>query len=94
MNGNPIVVGHTRLIVSVIGVLSAGALALGAWLIVRGYQTGELLIQTGGSGVTGLLGFLGGKAMGMAMQPPPDITVTGNPPRVEVAQPTEKKETP
>lgn len=64
MNGNQ-VIGHTRLIVSTIGILSAGALALGAWLIFKGYQTGELLIQTGGSGVTGLLGFLGGKATQM-----------------------------
>ena len=90
-NGSQVATGHTRLIVSVVGILSGGSLCLGTWLIFKGYQTGELLIATGGQGVAGLLGFLGGKAM---MQQQPDITVSGTPPKLEVTQPQPAEKTP
>lgn len=58
-NGTTVQPNHTKFIVAIIGILSLVALGAGTWLIYKGYQTGELLIQTGGMGVSGLLGMLG-----------------------------------
>lgn len=76
---------NTKFIVSCVAFLSACCIGAGTWLIFKGYQTGELLIQTAASGVGGLLGVLGiGK---MAAQQPQDITVTGNPPTAKISPP-------
>lgn len=57
-------VSHTRFIVGCITALSAIAMGLGFWLLKLGYQSGELLVTNGGvGGISGLVGFLGGKAV-------------------------------
>ena len=57
-------VSHTRFIVGCITILSAIAMGLGFWLLKLGYQSGELLVTNGGvGGISGLVGFLGGKAV-------------------------------
>lgn len=52
---------HTRFIVGCITLLSILAIALGSYLLLKGYQSGELLAQMASSGLSGLIGFLGGK---------------------------------
>lgn len=53
---------HTALIVKWVGFLSSLAMVLGAVLLYKGYQSGELLVTSGGvAGISGLVGFLGGK---------------------------------
>lgn len=60
MNG----VSHTRFIIGSITFLSFVAMVLGFWLLLKGYQSGELLVTNGGvGGISGLIGFLGGKSM-------------------------------
>lgn len=76
--------GHTKFIVFCVSILSGGCIAAGSWLIYKGYQTGELLIQTAASGVGGLLGVLG---IGKMSNQQPDINVTTTPPAVSVTQP-------
>jgi hypothetical protein len=52
---------HTRFIVICITLLSGMAIGAGTYLLVSGYQSGELLAQMASSGLAGLVGFLGGK---------------------------------
>lgn len=52
---------HTRFIVGSITLLSAAAIGCGTYLLLKGYQSGELLAQMASSGLSGLIGFLGGK---------------------------------
>lgn len=52
---------HTKFIVGAITLLSVLAIASGAWLLLKGFQSGELLAQMASSGLSGLIGFLGGK---------------------------------
>ena len=53
---------HTNFIVGCITLLSIVAMALGFHLLLRGFQSGELLVTNGGvAGLSGLVGFLGGK---------------------------------
>ena len=59
---------HTRYIVGRIFWLSTMAMLLGAFLLTVGYQSGELLVQIGSSGLSGLVGFLGGKMANTAGQ--------------------------
>jgi len=54
---------HTPLIVICITVITIVFGVLGAWLIVKGYQSGEMLTTIAGSGLGGLCGFLGGKQL-------------------------------
>lgn len=76
---------HTRFIVACIAVLSAIAMGLGFYLLLRGYQSGELLITNGGvGGISGLIGYLGGKPTDS--KPPANITVEP-PSTVTVNQP-------
>jgi len=50
------------LVVITIMLLSALAMILGFLLLVKGFQSGELLVQSGGvAGISGLLGYLGGR---------------------------------
>lgn len=57
-------VSHTRFIVGCITVLSTIPIVLGYMLLDHGYQAGELLVTNGGvGGISGLVGFLGGKAV-------------------------------
>jgi hypothetical protein len=63
MNGDNPPKNHTRFIVGgivVLGILSAGS---GTFLMFKGFQSGELMVQITGQAVAGLLGFLGGKSM-------------------------------
>lgn len=83
-------VSHTRFIVGCITALSAIAMGLGFWLLKLGYQSGELLVTNGGvGGISGLVGFLGGKAV---MDKPGvtvgnDATFNNPPPAAPVAPP-------
>lgn len=52
---------HTRTIVLCITALSMAATGLGSYLLLKGFQSGELLAQMGSNGLSGLVGFLGGK---------------------------------
>jgi hypothetical protein len=58
MSGN----NHTIFIVGCITFLSGVAMGLGFYLLLKGFQSGELLVTNGGvAGLSGLIGFLGGK---------------------------------
>lgn len=67
-------------------VTTLGTLCLvaGTVLIFKGYNA-DLLIGGTVSAISGLLGML---ATARRNNPPPDITVSGQPPKVEVSQPT------
>lgn len=52
---------HTRFIVLCITGLAMMATGAGAYLLLKGFQQGELLAQMGSNGLSGLVGFLGGK---------------------------------
>lgn len=52
---------HTRFIVLCITILAMVATGGGTYLILKGFQQGELLAQMGSNGLSGLVGFLGGK---------------------------------
>ena len=57
--------GHTRFIVGCVTLLGMACVLCGTFLIYKGFQSGELLLSGGAVGaISGLLGFLGGKAMG------------------------------
>lgn len=57
------ITGHTRFIVACITLLALIATGCGSYLLLKGFQSGELLAQMGSNGLAGLVGFLGGKAM-------------------------------
>lgn len=62
---------HTRYIIGCITLLSTVAMVLGFWLLLKGYQSGELLITNGGvGGLSGLVGYLGGRPPTDKPQPP------------------------
>lgn len=68
---------HTRFIIACITFLSAIAMGLGFWLLLKGYQSGELLVTNGGvGGISGLIGFLGGKSMDKPTVTNPDTVQT------------------
>lgn len=59
MDTNP---SHTRFIVGCITAITIVCIGCGFWLLLKGFQSGEILITSGGcSGLSGLIGFLGGK---------------------------------
>lgn len=78
---------HVRWIVTCMTILGGICALSGASLIWKGYH-GDLLIGGVLAAISALGGFLGaGK-----VNTPPDVTVTGNPPEVKVAQPQPKEE--
>lgn len=52
---------HTKFIVLCITGLAMAATLVGSYLLLKGFQSGELLAQMGSNGLSGLVGFLGGK---------------------------------
>lgn len=75
---------HTRFIVGCITGISSLALLCGMISIFKGYagQGGEIFVTTGASGLSGLVGFLGGQKLGQMqaqnaqLPPPPPGTTT------------------
>lgn len=73
--------GHTRFIVLCITVMAMAATSFGGYLILKGFQQGELLCQMGSNGLSGLVGFLGGKVMSQPTTPSGALaTEVTNPP--------------
>lgn len=66
---------HTRFIVGCITLLSMAAVGTGAYLLLKGFQSGELLAQMASSGLSGLVGFLGGKMSSSPTTPSGAIAV-------------------
>lgn len=67
---------HTRFIIGCITLLSSEAIVAGYHLLSLGYQSGELLVTSGGvAGISGLVGFLGGR---MSTDRPAAPNITGN----------------
>ncbi len=63
----------------------------GGFLTLKGYNA-ELLVGGGVGSITGLLGMLSTRA---PFQPPAqDVTVSSNPPTVELTQPKQEEPTP
>ncbi len=51
------------------------ATTAGAYLLLKGFQQGELLAQMGSNGLSGLVGFLGGKMANSDKPHVPDPSV-------------------
>lgn len=81
---NPQTKSHTGLIVICVTWLGSLAALGGAWLLWKGFTGGSELVLALNSAISGLIGFLGGRAM---TTPTPDISVTSTPPKVELSQP-------
>lgn len=95
MNGTNPVKNHTPLVVICVTFLATIASTTGAFLLWKGFAGGGELVVTLNTAISGLIGFLGGRATASPPLTPPDITISGQPPKVEVTQPqTEKKENP
>jgi hypothetical protein len=77
------------LVVICITFVTIGALALGAWLTSKGYQGGELLLGTGGTGLGGLIGLLS-STRSQSPDPVPTTVVSSpaNPVQTNVTNPT------
>jgi hypothetical protein len=73
---------HVRWIVTCITVLGLACAAGGTTLIYKGYA-GDLLIGGALAAISGLAGFLGA---GRPPTPQPDITLSAQPPKLEVNQ--------
>lgn len=87
---NPQTKSHTSLIVICVTWLGSLAGIGGAWLLWKGFTGGSELVLAMSSAISGLIGFLGGRAM---VPPAPDITLTAQPLKAELTQPQpEKKE--
>lgn len=78
---------HVRWIVTCVTVLGMVCAVTGGALIWKGFH-GDLLIGGAITAISGLTGYLGA---GKPNTPQQDITLSGNPPTLEVTQP--KKET-
>ncbi len=76
---------HVRWITSCITILSAMAFTGGTILIFKGYN-GDLLIGGGLAGISGLVGML---SVSKPNVTPADISISGQPPKVEVTHPVE-----
>ncbi len=75
---------HVRFIVCCITLLGIVCSIGGTVLVFKGYS-GELLFSGVIGAISGLCGYLGA---GRPQTPQPDITVSGQPPKVEVSQQT------
>jgi hypothetical protein len=82
-NGNSPSEDHRKLIIVWVGALGGLAFICGTVLIFKGYH-GDLLVGGGLASISGLVGFL---SAGKPTQQPQDITVSGQPPKVELTQP-------
>lgn len=81
---------HTAMIVLCVTWLGSLAALGGAWLLWKGFTGGSELVLALNSAISGLIGFLGGRAM-TSNATQPDITISSQPPRVEVTQPQPEK---
>lgn len=85
---NPVPKNHTPLVVVCVTLLGTQAAIMGGFLLWKGFTGGSELVLALNSAITGLIGFLGGRATaGGTPAIPPDITISGQPPTVSVAQP-------
>jgi hypothetical protein len=82
-NGSDMQRNHTRFIVACITVMGIVCAAVGGILIYKGYHA-DLLISGVIAAISGMTGLLG---QSKPNPPPPDITVSSPPPKVEVTQP-------
>ncbi len=62
MNGNSQTPSHTRMVVICVTILASQAALTGAFLLWKGYQGGGELVVTLNTAISGLIGFLGGRA--------------------------------
>lgn len=93
MNGTNPTKNHTPLVVICVTFLATIASTTGAFLLWKGFAGGGELVVTLNTAISGLIGFLGGRAASpTAAQPQPDITISGNPPKVEMTQPQTQPE--
>lgn len=78
---------HTKFVVSCITFLGILCLVGGCILVFKGYP-GDLVIGGGLAAISGLIGMLSNR-----QNTTPDVTISGQPPKVEVTQPqqTESK---
>lgn len=89
-NGTDPQKNHVRFIAGAITALGLAAIVCGAALIWKGYN-GDLLIGGGLAAISGLCGFLGA---GRPNQPQPDVTISGQPPKVELTTPKPEEQKP
>lgn len=90
MNGPDPQKNHIRFVVACVTLLGVLCITAGAILTYKGYNA-ELLVGGGVGAITGLLGML---STARPTPPPPDVTISGTPPKVEVTQPQPQKDTP
>lgn len=89
MNSDP-QKSHIRFIVTCVTILGTFCIILGAYLTWRGFNA-ELLIGGGTSAIAGLLGVLSTQR---GNPPAQDVTISGNPPKVEMTQPESEQPKP
>ncbi len=78
----------TTLVVVCVTMLGTEAAIMGGFLLWKGFTGGSELVLALNSAISGLIGFLGGRAVASTQQQtPPDITISGQPPTVAVTQP-------
>ena len=66
--------GQTTFIILCISCLSLVSMLLGAYLLLKGFQSGELLVTNGGvAGLSGLIGYLGGNKQQQQTQEPETV---------------------
>lgn len=83
MSNGTLPINHTKFIVACVTILGILCILAGGTLTWRGYNA-ELLIGGGVAAISGLLGVISNRQP----TPPPDVTISGQPPKVEVTQPT------
>ena len=76
---------HTKIVVLCVTFLASLAAVTGAFLLWKGFAGGGELVITLNTAISGLIGFLGGRAM-----PPPSNMKISNPPDEPVPVTTEK----
>lgn len=86
MNGNN-PSNHTRFVVACITFLGILCVVGGTALVFKGYP-GDLVIGGGLAAISGLIGMLSNRTN----TPQQDVTISGNPPKVEMTQPQTQPE--
>lgn len=80
------IVRQAVLCVTFLGLIFA---VIGGYLLLKGFQSGELFVGGATTGLGGLLGIISSPRQ----QPqPPDVTISGQPPKVELTQPKPESE--